>query len=221
MRNKLRRRKEKLNLHPASYLGLLLAIFVLGALYSFQNKTDKDILGEEEYARIYPEARYTKYPRNFPRLPAFNFNDVNGKPIPSSSLKDKWTFLFFGYSHCPDICYPTLQKLSILKANNPSTIEIVFVSIDEERDDIEQLKQFVSNFPEKINVLAGGTADGTVLVKHFAIAKQKDSSLGTTLYNHTTGIVLLDKEIRAKAYLPSEIKYNDLAKIFENIKTPQ
>ena len=84
-------------------------------------------------------------------LPAFSMTDHNQQPFDNQSIQGKWQLLFFGYTHCPDICPDTLQVLadaydSIYDLTAKDSLQIVFVSIDPERDSLSRMKAYVEHF---------------------------------------------------------------------------
>ncbi len=96
-------------------------------------------------------------------LVAFDLVDHTGKPFQHKDLKEKWSLIFFGYSKCPDVCPTTVFKLTeIYKIlDEDKTVkqpQVIFVSIDPDRDKPETLKEYLTAFnPEFIGVT--GTLD--------------------------------------------------------------
>jgi protein SCO1 len=92
----------------------------------------------------------------------FELVDQNDKPFTDSDLKGKWQLVFFGYTHCPDVCPTTLNELSLALdqlGDKRSQVGIVFISIDPERDTPAALKSYVESFGGPIEALTG-SADG-------------------------------------------------------------
>jgi len=88
----------------------------------------------------------------------FSLVDQNGKPFTEADLKGKWQLVFFGYTHCPDICPTTLNDLSLaLDQLGPkkNQVGIVFISVDPERDTPAALKSYVESFGGPIVALTG------------------------------------------------------------------
>nr|DAD28047.1 TPA_asm: hypothetical protein HUJ06_029515 [Nelumbo nucifera] len=77
----------------------------------------------------------------------FNIVDHNGKSVTDRDFLGKWTLIYFGFTHCPDICPDELQKLAaaIDKIKEKAGIDIVpiFISVDPERDTVEQVGEHV------------------------------------------------------------------------------
>jgi protein SCO1/2 len=90
----------------------------------------------------------------------FSLLDQNGKPFTDADLKGKWQLVFFGYTHCPDICPTTLNDLSLALDRlgaKKSEVGIVFISVDPERDTPDVLKSYVESFGGPIVALTGST----------------------------------------------------------------
>jgi protein SCO1/2 len=98
-------------------------------------------------------------------LPGFSWTDQHGNTLDNNRLAGKWSLMFFGYTHCPDICPIGLQMLvemkqAIEKPGIRNAINIIFVSVDPERDTPEQLAQYLPYFSEDI---IGATAPDAAL----------------------------------------------------------
>src|SRR5579862_3670086 len=88
----------------------------------------------------------------------FSLVDQNGKPFTDADLKGKWQLVFFGYTHCPDVCPTALNDLSLALDKlgaKKSEVGIVFISVDPERDTPDVLKSYVGAFGGPIVALTG------------------------------------------------------------------
>jgi protein SCO1/2 len=91
----------------------------------------------------------------------FSLVDQNGKPFTDADLKGKWQLVFFGYTHCPDVCPTALNDLSLALDQlgaKKGEVGIVFISVDPDRDTPDVLKSYVESFGGPIVALTG-TAD--------------------------------------------------------------
>ena len=84
-------------------------------------------------------------------LVPFSLQSTLGKPFSDQNFKNKWTLMFFGYTHCPDICPTTLSVLNqtwlkLAKNSLTKALQVVFVSIDPDRDELASLGQYVHYF---------------------------------------------------------------------------
>ena len=88
----------------------------------------------------------------------FRLIDQNGKPVSDTDLKGKWQLVFFGYTHCPDACPTALNEIALaldrLGAKREA-VEVVFITVDPERDTPEVLKSYVASFDAPIIALTG------------------------------------------------------------------
>ena len=123
---------------------------------------------------------------NPPEVSKFTMMDFNGKEINETFFKGTWNLIFFGFTHCPDICPATLSKLKIaekalLKQNLFNESNIVFISVDTHRDNPLLMKQYLSNFSRSFIGLTGKKSE----------IKKISDSLGAVFYHNETN----DREI--------------------------
>ena len=125
----------------------------------------------------------------------FTLKDVNNNPITEESFQGPATALFFGFTHCPDVCPMTLNKLSIilekLEKENKS-LKIFFISIDPERDTPEIIKDYLNSFEGKFTGITGESEKIFKLSQSWGIASQKIfSEEGEYTVNHSSPVILL------------------------------
>ncbi len=134
-------------------------------------------------------------------LTAFQLTAHDLKPLNIERLKNKWTLLFFGYTHCPDVCPITLVELAHIAQQLPpeilSNTQFIFVSVDPERDSPESLAKYVGYFNESF---LGATGSIEALT---TFARQLDSKfsletnpLGDPIVNHSSAMLLIDPQAR-------------------------
>ncbi len=118
---------------------------------------------------------------------SFSFTDMAGK----SGL------IFFGYTHCPDVCPATLvnvsNALNLLDKSEQKQVSIVFISLDPDRDTPEIMTKYVKYFHPKIIGLTGSEAEIDVAVKSFYAAREKNkpNEKGNYTINHSTNIYMI------------------------------
>ena len=125
----------------------------------------------------------------------FSLNDVNNNLITEKSFQGPATALFFGFTHCPDVCPMTLNKLSIilerLEKENKS-LKVFFISIDPERDTPEVMKDYLNSFEDKFIGITGKSEKIFKLSQSWGITSQKIfSENGEYTVNHSSPIILL------------------------------
>src|SRR2546425_7840579 len=102
-------------------------------------------------AMLLPDQVITLFPDPKP-LTAFALTDDNNRVFDLARLKGKWSFLFFGFTHCPDVCPTTLAVLAPARENlakntaGAEDLPFVFVSVDPNRDTPGKLRQYVEYF---------------------------------------------------------------------------
>ncbi len=127
----------------------------------------------------------------------FNLVDQDGRPQDQRLLNGKWSALFFGYTYCPDICPTTLQALAQTKAQlggAAKDLQIVFVSVDPERDTPAQIKAYLQTpaFAQPTIGLTGTPEQVAAAVKAYRVVVQKQGTGEGYTVNHTAVIYLMD-----------------------------
>jgi protein SCO1/2 len=135
-------------------------------------------------------------------LPEFELIDHNNKPLNRDRMKGSWSLMFFGYTHCPDICPTSLQMMSdmmseIDDSDVSKAINIYFISVDPERDSSELLKSYVTYFnPEFIGATAAmeklRPLTATLGISH--IIGERIEGSPTYDVEHSSAIVLVNPE---------------------------
>lgn len=142
--------------------------------------------------------------------------DHNGKPRQLDDFKGKVVALFFGYTHCPDICPTTLADLARAKkllGERGDELQVLMVSLDPERDSAEVLKQYVPSFDPSFIGLRGDAAATGKVAQDFKIfyARQDSGSKAGYTVDHSGGVYLFDKAGRLRVYLNVGHKPQDFA----------
>ncbi len=127
----------------------------------------------------------------------FELTGTDGKRFSSASLAGKPFAIFFGFTHCPDICPTTLLEMTNhLKALGPraDNLNVIFVSIDPEKDTPEQLKLYLSAFDSRIIGLSGTKEEVAKVAKTYRAFYEKVPNKDKTDYtmNHTASVYLMD-----------------------------
>ena len=125
----------------------------------------------------------------------FSLKDMNNKTITQESFNGPLTAIFFGFTHCPDVCPMTLNKMDIvinkLKKKN-KTLKVFFISVDPERDTPKAVKNYLSNFDNNFVGITGDPEKIFLLSKSWGILSQK-IFLENGEYNidHSSPVILL------------------------------
>jgi len=133
----------------------------------------------------------------------FTLVDDNGKPFTDAQLKGKWHLVFFGYTHCPDICPTALNDLSLALDKlgaKEKEVGIVFISVDPERDTPEVLKSYVQSFGGPIIGLTGTPQEVAQAAKEYHVYYAKHPTAGGGYeMDHSAVIYIMDPQGRFTA----------------------
>ena len=128
----------------------------------------------------------------------FRLTDQSGQTVTEKSLIGRPTLIFFGFTHCPDVCPTSLFEMSeVLRAMGPDAgkVNAYFVSVDPERDTPAAMKDYLSSFDPNLKGLTGAPDDGArVLSAYRAYAKRIALKDGDYTMDHTALIYLMDKK---------------------------
>jgi protein SCO1/2 len=138
---------------------------------------------------------------------SFTLTDQNGNAITEAAFQDKPTALFFGFTHCPEICPTTLYELDAWMEEADPTGENIngyFVSVDPEKDTAEILKLYVGNVTDRITGITGEPDDVHQMLKKFKIYFKKTpldaaEPEGDYTMDHTASVLLLNNQGRFKS----------------------
>jgi protein SCO1 len=128
----------------------------------------------------------------------FHLEDQNGTPVTDADMKGRPFLVFFGFTHCPDICPTTLFDMSqVMKALGPDANKIgaLFITVDPQRDTPAVIKDYLSNFDPHLRGLTGDQASIDAAVKAYRVyAKKVPLENGDYTMDHTAIVYLMDKD---------------------------
>lgn len=137
-------------------------------------------------------------------LPEFHLLDQDGNPITRQNFVGKWSLLFFGYTHCPDVCPTTMGVLNRLsqQADLPAT-QFVFATVDPRRDTPEVMKEFVHYFNKNFIGMTGDTAEINKFQEPLGVIYdyEGDTSSNDYIVNHVAALFIIDPRARLRAYI--------------------
>jgi protein SCO1 len=129
---------------------------------------------------------------------AFQLTDQNGSTVTEQDLKGKPFLVFFGFTHCPDVCPTTLFDVSeVLRRLGPDADRVgaLFISVDPARDTPGKLKDYLSSFDPHLKGLTGDEAAITAVAKAYRVYYKKvPLDGGEYTMDHTALVYLMDKE---------------------------
>jgi protein SCO1/2 len=127
----------------------------------------------------------------------FHLEDQNGKPVSDTDMKGKPFLVFFGFTHCPDICPTTLFDISqVMKSLGPDADRTgaLFITVDPERDTPAVLKDYLSNFDPHLRGLTGDRPAIDAAIKAYRVyARKVPLQNGDYTMDHTAVVYLMDK----------------------------
>jgi protein SCO1/2 len=148
----------------------------------------------------------------------FQLVDQNGAPVTEAILRGRPTALFFGFTHCPDVCPTTLFEMANwieTLGEKADEMGFVFVTVDPERDTPEIMRDYVGAFSERIIGVTGDPGAVAAMLKEFHIyARKTPLDGGGYTMDHTATVFLLDAEGRLEGTISrQETKETAVAKI--------
>jgi protein SCO1/2 len=142
--------------------------------------------------------RGTSYGEPYPQAADFELYQSNGETFRLSEQKGKIVLLFFGYTACPDVCPTTLAELRVLMeelGDKTEQVQVVFVSVDPERDTPEKIQEYVEHFNADFIGLTGDPEDLQVIWDDYGVFRERvesESAFGYII-NHTARTYLIDQ----------------------------
>lgn len=143
-------------------------------------------------------------------MPLYDFNLITGlgKPISPADLQGRWSFIFFGYTSCPDVCPATLHELSQVyqrvkddDQQFAKQMQVIFISVDRKRDTPQKITEYVGYFDKSFIAATGDEMSLTAFSRQFGAGYIIEPETAPGLYNvtHTSAIFLVDPLIRRVA----------------------
>ena len=150
----------------------------------------------------------------------FQLVDHNGRPVDESMLEGKWSLVFFGFTYCPDYCPTTLQALDATKrrlGDKAKDLQIVFISVDPQRDTPQALKDYLSSdgFPEGVIGLTGTPAQVKAAADAYRAFYQKVGEGEDYTMNHSLTVYLMGPDGRFRTAVAEELGPETSAGVIE------
>ena len=202
------RQSVKMGLLVAGLVALAAILGVLAAMQRQQQEAQPAIPG-----LLWPEPK---------SLAPFSAVDHENNPFTLADLRGKWSLLFFGFTHCPDICPVTLAVMDKAHSqlDQDRDVQFALVTVDPDRDTSERLEQYLSSFnPEFIGL--GGSAEqiagltGQVGLPYF---REKTQDEENYLINHGGSLFLIDPLGRLVGIFSAPHDALDIADRFNRIR---
>ena len=146
-----------------------------------------------------PSFRGTLYGEPFPSAAEIELTKADGSIFRLSDQRGKVVLLFFGYTSCPDVCPTTLAEMKLVMdklESDAEQVQVVFVSVDPDRDTPEKIQTYVEHFNPTFLGLSGSLSELEPIWSSYSITREaveSDSALGVII-NHTARLFLVDPQ---------------------------
>jgi len=136
----------------------------------------------------------------------FALADHTGKPRMLADFRGKVVVMFFGFTHCPDVCPTTLAELAVAVKNlgtDGDRVQVLLVTVDPERDTPQVLSQYVTAFDPRFLALRGTAEETARVAKEFKIIYQRVAGARPDSYtmDHSAGTYIFDSQGRLRVYV--------------------
>lgn len=151
-----------------------------------------------------------------PTATDFTLTDQFGQKRSLSDFRGKVVSLFFGFTHCPDICPTHLaRQAEVMRQVGPKSgeVAVLFVTLDPERDTTAALKAYMDAFNPEFIALTGTETETASIARKYKIFWQKTPLPGSALVytiDHTTNSFLIDRQGRLRLVVPHEMSAQDV-----------
>jgi protein SCO1/2 len=179
----------------------------------------------QSQARLLPDQVMTVLAEPKP-LTDFALTDDRNRPFGPESLKGKWSFLFFGFTYCPDVCPTTLATLARAReaiaknALGADDVQFVFVSVDPNRDTASGLRQYVRAFDPSFVGVTGDDAQLAKLAGQLGAVYRVEITPGVENYpvSHSAAVYLLDPRARHHAVFTPPLDAEAISRRFNVVR---
>ena len=142
----------------------------------------------------------------------FELTAHTGQRMKASDFRGKVVIMFFGFTHCPDVCPPTMAKLAQLTkrlGDAGNRVQVLFVTVDPENDTVKQLTGFVPQFHPSFIGLTGTDKEIAAVASQYKVAYGKNPK-NPTLVDHSTGILIKDAKGKLRLLVKNDVPVEDL-----------
>ena len=146
-----------------------------------------------------------------------SFYDKDNKITKFNGYENKVLLVFFGYTHCPDVCPTTVLDMArVMKGLGDESSQVlpIFISVDYDRDDYKQVREYVDFFDNRIAALTSDKENIDALTKFFKtkydFVNPKNEGY---IVEHSSNIYVLDKKLQVKKIIPNGIPSTEITRI--------
>jgi protein SCO1/2 len=147
----------------------------------------------------------------------FRLDSTLGHPVALSDFADRYLVVYFGYTTCPDVCPTTLAdlgKAEKLLGREAQRIQMLFITVDPERDTIERMRDYLAFFGPNFIGLRGSLEETETIASQFGVVYQKQfhsASATDYLMDHSAAVIVLDPQRRPLVLFPYGVSAEQLA----------
>ena len=170
---------------------------------------------------ISPTNSYSDISKAFPDMSnvfeKVSFYDKNNKITKFNGYENKVLLVFFGYTHCPDVCPTTVLDMArVMKGLGDESSQVLpmFISVDYDRDDYKKVREYVDFFDNRIAALTSNKENIDALTKFFKTKYEfVDPKNKGYIVEHSSNIYVLDKKLQVKKIIPNGIPSTEITRI--------
>ena len=148
----------------------------------------------------------------------------DGSPFVLDDLMGDWHLLFFGYTHCPDVCPVTMgvaaKAKAMAQANNHIFPQVIFISVDPDRDKVEMLADYVQYFDKEFIGVTGDNASIKALTLQLSVVYMKmaaEEGSDDYIVDHSSALLLINPEGRLVAFFNPPHEPKTILKDFQTV----
>ena len=171
-----------------------------------------------------PEILGFLWPAPKPLTP-FELVSTKDETFNINSLKGHWTFMFFGYTSCPDVCPTALTKLTgvtkhLRSKDAAEDVQVIFVSVDPARDTIERMQQYVGYFDKSFIGATAPIEQLDVLTRQLGVLHERTTpdDSGSYLVDHTASVMLIDPSARLVGVFSTPLEVESITSRFQSMR---
>jgi protein SCO1/2 len=146
----------------------------------------------------------------------FSLIDQHGHTVSDADFRGKLMLIYFGYTFCPDVCPTTLgnvaQAYDLLSPEEQAQVVPIFITVDPERDTVDQIAQYVDAFSPALVGLTGSPDQIAPVIKEFRVyARKVESKDGNYSVDHSSILYVMGKDGKFVAHFTGEVPPQDIA----------
>ena len=169
--------------------------------------------------------RGTTYTEPYPVAPEIQLTRIGNSDFHLSEMRGSVVALFFGYTSCPDICPTTMAELNQALGelgDQADQVQVLFVTVDPERDTPERMQEYVNHFNPDFIGLSGSEAELAKVWNSYGVFREvvEGTSAAGYLVNHTARVTLIDQQGNLRVSFPVDTPVEDVVHDLKLLLTP-